>query len=448
MTASPKPHYAKSGDVNIAYQVVGDGPIDVVWVPGWVSHMEVAWEDPYAGRFLERLASFSRLIMFDKRGTGMSDHVPVDRLPTLEERMDDVRAVMDASGSRRAALVGASEGGVMCALFAATYPERTSALVIYGSYAKGFATDDYPWALIDPEPADDVVEGLTEIWDDAGGLLNIWAPTVADDPQAREAFGRYLRSGASPSAVVALSRMNWEADIRHVLPVISVPTLVIHRTEDQIVQVEAGRHLAESIPGAKYVELPGEDHLWFHGDSDAVLQEIQEFLTGARSAPEPDRVLATVMFTDIVGSTRRATQLGDRGWRELLQRHDALMRRELVRHRGREVKTMGDGFLATFDGPARGIRCACSARDAVRELGIEIRAGLHTGECELIGDDVAGIAVNIGARVGSAAAGGEVLVSRTVTDLVAGSGIEFADRGVHTLKGLPGDWQLYSVEHS
>jgi class 3 adenylate cyclase len=448
MTSAPRTHYAKSGDVNLAYQVAGDGPFDLVWVPGWVSNMEVAWEDPYAGRFLERLASFSRLILFDKRGTGLSDHVPTDRLPTLEQRMDDVRAVMDAAGSKRAALLGASEGGVMCALFAATYPDRTSALVIYGSYAKGFATDDYPWGLLDAEAAEDVIEGLPQIWDDAGGLLNIWAPTASGDPHARDAFGRYLRSGASPSAVVALTRMNWEADIRHVLPVIAVPTLVIHRTEDQIVPVEAGRHLAQGIFDAKYVEFPGEDHLWYHGDADALLDEVEEFLTGARAERAPDRVLATVLFTDIVDSTRQASELGDRAWRELLERHDALMRRELERHRGREVKTIGDGFLATFDGPARGIRCACSARDAVRELGVEMRAGLHTGECELIGDDVAGIAVNIGARVGSAAGAGEVLVSRTVTDLVAGSGIEFADRGVHALKGVPGDWQLYAVEHA
>lgn len=442
----PRTRYAKSGDLRIAYQVVGDGPNDLVYVPGWVSNVETAWEDPPVARFLERLASFSRLILFDKRGTGLSDRVPVDELPTLEQRMDDVRAVMDAVGSERAALFGASEGGVLCALFAATYPARASALIVYGSYAKGLADSHYPWGLAEPETAQDFLEGLAEIWDDAGGLLQIWAPGVADDEAARERFGRYLRSGASPSAAVALTRMNLEIDIRHVLPVIRVPTLILHRSGDGLVSVEAGRHMAEQVPEARYVELPGEDHLWFHGDSDAILDEIEEFLTGARGAREPDRVLATVMFTDIVGSTQRAAETGDRRWRDLIERHDALMRTQLERFRGREVKTMGDGFLATFDGPARAIRCACSAREAVRALGIEIRAGLHTGECELIGQDVGGIAVNIGARVAAEAGSGEVLVSRTVTDLVAGSGIRFTERGCHALKGVPGEWHLFAVE--
>ena len=441
----PTTRYARSGEVNIAYQIAGKGPIDLVYVPGWVSNIETAWEDPHVSRFLERLASFSRLILFDKRGTGLSDRVSISELPTLEQRMDDVRAVMDAAGSERAALFGASEGGVMCALFGATYPDRTAALVLYGSYAKGTATDDYPQGLAYQEALDEFIEALAELWDDAGGLLNIWAPSASDDPVARAAFGRYLRTGASPSAVVALTRMNAAVDIRHVLSVIAVPTLVIHRTEDMIVTVEAGRDLQAKIPSAQYVELPGADHLWFHGDADAILGEVEEFLTGSRSAEISDRVLATVMFTDIVDSTRTAAALGDRRWRDLLGRHDALMRRELERHRGREVKTIGDGFLATFDGPARAIRCACSARDAIRGLGIDVRAGLHTGECELIGDDVGGIAVNIGARVGSVARPGEVLVSRTVTDLVAGSGIEFTDRGVHALKGVPGEWQLFAV---
>jgi class 3 adenylate cyclase len=446
VTAAPKTRYARSGDVNIAYQTAGKGPIDLVYVPGWVSNIETAWEDPHVSRFLERLASFSRLILFDKRGTGLSDRVSTSELPTLEQRMDDVRVVMDAADSQRAALFGASEGGVMCALFGATYPERTAALVLYGSYAKGTATSDYPHGLAEQEVIDEFIEALTELWDDAGGLLSIWAPSASDDPVAQAAFGRYLRTGASPSAVVALTRMNAAVDIRHVLPVIAVPTLVIHRTEDMIVTVEAGRDLAAKIHGAKYVELPGEDHLWFHGDADAILGEVEEFLTGTRAAEIVDRILATVMFTDIVDSTRKAAALGDRRWRDLLGRHDTLMRRELERHRGRAVKTLGDGFLATFDGPARAIRCACSARDALRGLGVEVRAGLHTGECELIGDDLGGIAVNIGARVGSVAGPGEVLVSRTVTDLVAGSGIEFTDRGVHSLKGVPGEWQLYAVK--
>ncbi len=446
MTTTPRTHYARSGDVNIAYQVVGDGAIDLVYVPGWVSNLEAAWEDRALARFLERLASFSRLILFDKRGTGLSDRVPVDQLPTLEQRMDDVRAVMDAVGSERASVFGASEGGVMCVLFAATYPERTSALVAYGTYARGLADSDYPWGLGETEAAEEFLAALPEVWDDAGGLLNLWAPSAADDKSARDAFGRFLRQGGSPSAAVALTRMNLQADVRDVLPVIRVPTLVLHRTEDMIVAVEAGRHLAAGIPGAWYRELPGEDHLWYYGDSDAILEEIEEFLTGTRTAVEADRVLATVMFTDIVDSTSRAAELGDRRWRELLERHDLVMRRELERHRGREVKTMGDGFLAAFDGPARGIRCACSARDAMLDLGIQIRAGLHTGECEVIGDDLGGIAVNIGARVGAVAGAGEVIVSRTVTDLVAGSGIAFADRGVHALKGVPGEWRLYAVE--
>jgi class 3 adenylate cyclase len=446
VTAAPKTRYARSGDVNIAYQIAGKGPIDLVYVPGWVSNIETAWEDPHVSRFLERLASFSRLILFDKRGTGLSDRVSISELPTLEQRMDDVRAVMDAADSERAALFGASEGGVMCALFGATYPDRTAALVLYGSYAKGTATADYPQGMAEQEVIDEFVEALTEVWDDAGGLLNMWAPSASNDPVAQAAFGRYLRTGASPSAVVALTRMNAAVDIRHVLPVIAVPTLVIHRSEDMIVSVEAGRDLAVGIEGAKYVELPGEDHLWFHGDGDAILGEVEEFLTGTRGAEIVDRILATVMFTDIVDSTRKAAALGDRRWRVLLERHDTLMRRELERHRGRAVKTLGDGFLATFDGPARAIRCACSARDALRGLGVEVRAGLHTGECELIGDDLSGIAVNIGARVASVADPGEVLVSRTVTDLVAGSGIEFTDRGVHSLKGVPEEWQLYSVK--
>jgi class 3 adenylate cyclase len=445
VTAAPKTRYARSGDVNIAYQIAGEGPIDLVYVPGWVSNIETAWEDPHVSRFLERLASFSRLILFDKRGTGLSDRVSISELPTLEQRMDDVRAVMDAADSQRAALFGASEGGVMCALFGATYPDRTAALVLYGSYAKGTATADYPHGLAEQEAIDEFIEALTELWDDAGGLLNIWAPSASDDPVAQAAFGRYLRTGASPSAVVTLTRMNAAVDIRPVLSVIAVPTLVIHRSEDMIVTVEAGRDLAAQIQGAKYVELPGEDHLWFHGDADAILGEVEEFLTGTRAAELVDRILATVMFTDIVDSTRQAAALGDRRWRDLLGRHDTLMRRQLERHRGREVKTLGDGFLATFDGPARAIRCACSARDAMRGLGVEVRAGLHTGECELIGEDLGGIAVNIGARVASVAGPGEVLVSRTVTDLVAGSGIEFTERGVHSLKGVPGEWQLYAV---
>jgi class 3 adenylate cyclase len=444
--AVPRTHYARSGDVNIAYQVVGDGPFDLVYVPGWISNIEQAWEDPRISAFLNRLTAFSRLLLFDKRGTGLSDRVRIDQLPTLEERMDDVRTVMDAAGSERAALLGVSEGGVLAALFAATYPERTSSLAIFGSYASGFGSDEVP-GLMDPDALDASAEELMEVWSagEAGGLLRVWAPSAAEDERARDDFGRYLRTSSSPSAAVALLRMNVAADITQAIPVIRAPTLVMHRTDDMIVPVECGRHLAEHIPDARYLELPGNDHLWYHGDWEAITDEVEEFFTGARPIAEPDRVLATVMFTDIVGSTEKAAEMGDSRWRELIERHDGLMREQIERHRGRTIKTMGDGVLATFDGPARAIRCACDAREAVRPLGVEIRAGLHTGECELIGDDVGGIAVNIGARVGAKAGPGEVLVSRTVTDLVAGSGIEFSERGSHALKGVPGKWELYAV---
>jgi class 3 adenylate cyclase/pimeloyl-ACP methyl ester carboxylesterase len=434
----PTTRYAKSGEVSIAYQVFGDGPIDIVFIAGFVSHVDLVWEDPLLRRFFERLSSFARVINFDKRGQGASD--PVSGAPILEERMDDVRAVMDAAGAERAALFTISEGGPLGMLFSATYPERVSALVLYGTMVKGTYSEDYPFA-----PTPEMWEQYIELEWGQGLSANLLAPSYAHDDEFMQRWARFERMSSSPGMVRQILQMCSQVDARDVLPTVSVPTLILHREGDQNVPVEVGRYMAERIPGAKYVELPGDDHLWFVGDIDPVIEETEEFLTGARSTAEPDRVLATVLFTDLVDSTRRASELGDRAWRELLERHDALMRRELERHRGREVKTIGDGFLATFDGPARGIRCACSARDAVRELGFEMRAGLHTGECELIGDDVAGIAVNIGARVGSAAAPGEVLVSRTVTDLVAGSGIEFADRGVHALKGVPGDWQLYAV---
>jgi len=446
----PPTRYAKSGDVNIAYQVVGDGPFDLVCVPGWVSHLDLNWEEPDYARFLERLASFSRLILFDKRGTGLSDRVPVNELPTLEQRMDDVRAVMDAVGSESAALLGASEGGPMCALFAATYPERVRSLVMYGSYARGFPDDDYPWATTrwatNPEDLEAMLELLEEIWGDPHELLGFWGPSIAQHDRYRQWWSRYLRMSASPAAAVALGRMNHQVDIRHVLPAIQAPTLVIHRARDSLVGAEGSRYMAERIPGARYVELPGEDHLWFFGDQDALLDEIEQFLTGTRQVREPDRVLATVMFTDIVGSTERAARLGDQRWRELLASHEALVRVQLERFRGREVQMLGDGVLATFDGPARAIRCARTICDEVRSLGIEVRAGLHTGECEMRNGDIAGIAVHTGARVSAKASAGEVLVSSTVKDLVAGSGIAFADRGVHSLKGVPGEWRLFAVE--
>jgi class 3 adenylate cyclase len=449
-SSQPKTRYAKSGDVNIAYQVVGEGPVDVVYVPGWVSNLELNWEQPSYARFLRRLASFSRLMLFDKRGTGLSDRVPVDDLPTLEERMDDVRAVMEAAGSERAALVGASEGGPMAALFAATYPERTSGLVMYGAYARGLPEGDYHWGttrwITDGDALEGALKVLAENWGEQSEMWGFWGPSLVEDGHHRRWWTRYLRQSASPAAGVALARMNHEVDIRRVLPTIRVPTLVLHRGEDTLIAPEGSRYMADRIPGAKYVELPGSDHLWFFGDQDSLLDEVEEFLTGTRQTPEEhDRVLATVMFTDIVGSTERATALGDRGWGELLAGHEDIVRAELERFRGREVKTLGDGFLATFDGPARAIRCALAISDRVQGLGIEIRAGLHAGECELRNGDVTGIAVHTAARVSSQASAGEVLVSSTVKDLVAGSGIEFRDRGRHVLKGIPGEWGLYAV---
>ena len=446
----PETRYAKSGDVNIAYQVLGDGPFDLVLVPGWASHIEHQWEEPSFARFLRRLASFSRLIMFDKRGTGLSDRVSISELPTLEQRMDDVRAVMDAVGSERAALMGVSEGGPMSVLFAATYPQRTAALVLYGTMAKGYADQDYPWAL----PREAVESNLAAMEKEWGierewghpYALNLFAPSRLNDQRFQEWWAKWGRLAASPGAAIALSRMNMEIDVRHVLPTVRVPTLVVHRKGDRACWVGGARYMAERIPDAKYVELPGDDHFPVVGDADAVLDEAQEFLTGVRPAPEPDRVLATVLFTDIVGSTERAAQLGDHRWRDLLDNYYALARRDLGRFRGREVKTTGDGFLATFDGPARGIRCACAISDEAGRLGLPIRAGLHTGECEIMGEDIGGIAVHIGARVATMAAPGEVLVSSTVKDLVAGSGLRFEDRGSRTLKGVPEEWHLFAVE--
>jgi pimeloyl-ACP methyl ester carboxylesterase len=442
----PETRYARSGDVNIAYQVVGEGPRDLVYVPGWVSNIELMWEEPAMAHFLERLASFSRLILFDKRGTGLSDRVSNDQLPTLEERMDDVRAVLDAVGSKRAALFGHSEGGNMCVLFAATYPERTTALITLGSFAKRRdPDDDYPWA---PD-ADDREETAVDVERNWGHLrpqdVEYYAPSRVGDEAFVQNLERYFRRAGSPGAAAALLRMNSYIDVRDVLPAIRVPALVLHRTGDHDVNVAEGRYLASKMVGAKFVELPGADHWIAAGNVDELADEIEEFLTGTRPMPEPDRVLATVLFTDIVGSTERAAELGDRRWRELLGAHDAAVRRELERFRGREVDTAGDGFLATFDGPARAVRCALSAGEAVRQLGIEVRAGIHTGECELDGEKVRGIAVHTGARIASLAAPGEVLVSQTVKDLVSGSGLAFDDRGAHVLKGVPGEWRVYAA---
>jgi pimeloyl-ACP methyl ester carboxylesterase len=439
----PKTRYTKSGDVHIAYQVVGDGPLDLIYVHGWVSNVELMWQEPTLERFLGRLSSFSRLILFDKRGTGLSDRVRDDELPTLEQRMDDVRAVMDAVGSERAALFGHSEGGNMSMLFAAAYPERTVALVLFGVYACRIRNADYPWAP-SREEREREIEHIERNW---GGDMDLatLVPTAAGDEGFLRRLAAYLRQSASPGAAATLLRMNTEIDTRAVLGTIRVPTLHLQRADDRDVALEEGRWIASQIPGARFVELPGSDHLPWVGDQDAVLDEVEEFLTGVRRGPEPDRVLATVLFTDIAGSTRLAAKLGDRRWRGLLGQHHKLIRSELERFRGREVDTAGDGFLATFDGPARGIRCAQAAAEAVRVLGLQLRAGLHTGEVELIDGGVGGIGVHIGARVAAAAEPGEVLVSRTVKDLVAGSGIEFADRGEHELKGVPGSWRLYAV---
>jgi pimeloyl-ACP methyl ester carboxylesterase len=438
-----KTKYTRSGDIHVAYQTVGKGPLDLVYVQGWVSHVELAWEEPTLARFLRRLASFSRLIAFDKRGTGLSDRVPNNELPTLEERMDDLRAVMDAVGSERAALCGVSEGGNLSALFAATYPERTTALVMCGTFAKRIWSPDYPWAptLEERELAYEMVENE---W---GSMMDLshYVPSKINDEAFAQRLAKYFRHSASPGAAVALLRMNTEIDIRAILPTICVPTLVIHRTGDRDANVEGGRWLAAKIAGARFTELPGEDHFPWVGDQDAILDEIQVFLTGVRPTPESDRELSTLLFTDIAGSTELLTRLGDQAWQELLERHHAMVREELGRFRGREIDTAGDGFFATFDGPARAVRCALSVVGAGQQLGIQIRAGLHTGEIQVMGPKISGIALHIGARVVATAKPSEVLVSSTVKDLVAGSGIRFADRGTHVLKGVSGKWHLFSA---
>jgi pimeloyl-ACP methyl ester carboxylesterase len=421
---------------------VGDAPRDLVLVPGWVSNIEVFWEEPACARFFERLASFTRLILFDKRGTGLSDRVT--DLPNLETRMDDVRGVMDTVGSERAALFGWSEGGPMCALFAATYPVRTAALIASGSYARRTWAPDCSWAPT-VEQRRQFIEQCEREWGGPVGLDERW-PSAARDERARQWWGRFMRMGASPGANAALLQMNDQMDVRHVLPAIRVPTLILHSIGDRALDVRGSRYMAERIAGAKLVELPGGDHVPWGEDADAIVDEIEEFLTGVRHGPEPDRVLATILVTDIVGSTEKASTLGDRRWRDLLESHHRVVRQELGRFRGREIDTAGDGFLATFDGPARAVRCARAVREAVRPLGIEVRAGLHTGEIEIRDDRVSGLAVHIGARVATAAGPGEVLVSSTVKDLVAGSGLHFQDRGVQTLKGVPGEWHLYAVE--
>lgn len=439
----PETKYAKSGDVHIAYQVIGDGPLDLVFIPGFVSHLDSGWQLAGYADFLQRLASFSRLILFDKRGTGLSDRT--SQLFTLEQRMDDLRTVMDAAGSRRAGIFGVSEGGPMSILFAATYPERTAALIMFGAYARRAWAKDYPFGWQDRE-WDTFFNNIENHWGTPQGLdLGVWAPSIAGDENARSEVAAYMRAAASPGAVQAVMQMNREIDVRPVLPAVRVPTLIVHRTGDRNIRIEHARYIAEHTPGAKLVELPGDDHMPWVGDTEALVGEIQEFLTGMRHRPEPDRVLATVLFSDIVGATKRAAEEGDKKWRDLLAEHHRLIREVLKHFKGREVDTAGDSFFATFDGPARAVCCAAAIHDALQELEIDVRVGIHTGECEMMDGKVTGIAVHIGSRVMNLAAPGEVLVTSTVKDLVAGSSLRFVERGAHELKGVPGQWNLFAA---
>jgi len=444
----PETRYALSGDVHIAYQVVGDGPFDLVFVPGFVTHMELQWRLPGMEGFLRGLGSFSRLIRFDKRGTGMSD--PVSGAPNLETRMDDVRAVMDAVGSRRAAFYGLSEGAAMSILFAATYPERTAALVVRSCSPRTLWAPDFPWGRSEEAYQHETDRALQVFSLRAEAREAVRALGMQNDNEV-EAFIDFIRYGASPGMLERLYRMNKEIDIRQVLPTVRVPALVMHGSDDQVVPVAVGAYTAQRLRSARFIELPGVGHLALSTRGTQIQVEIERFLTdvwqtGGWEDTEPDRMLATVLFTDIVESTAKAIELGDRRWRDLLERHHILVRRELLRYRGREVDTAGDGFLAAFDGPARAIRCACAIVHGVRDLGLSVRAGLHTGECEVADGKIAGIAVHTGARVAALAATDEVLVSNTVRDLVAGSGIQFSDRGAHALKGIPGEWRLFAVQ--
>jgi class 3 adenylate cyclase len=433
--------YARSGEVHIAYTVLGDGPIDLVYTNGIWSNLEALWEEPRWVRYAERLASFSRLIVFDMRGVGLSDRG--GEPPFLELMVEDAGAVMDAASSETAALFGAGRAGVMAMLFAATHPERVRALVLYDTWAKNLRSDDHPYGATTAEDDAFVNRFVAEMG--TAQNLDLQAPSGLGDERFVRWWARFERLITSPAGFRELADVRRNSDVRAVLPLIQAPTLVLHRAGDRIVPVDQGRYLGQAIPNARFVELAGEDHIPFVGDADAIVDEVQEFLTGARPIPDTDRVLATVLFTDIVGSTERAAALGDRSWRELLQQHHALVRSELARFRGVEIDTAGDGFMASFDGPARAIRCACAIQDAVSQLRLEIRAGVHTGECERIGDKLSGIAVHIAARVAGTAGPGQVLVSQTVRDLVAGSGIEFEDRGEHKLKGVSETWRLFAV---
>ena len=437
----PETQYTWSDDVSIAYQVFGEGPPDLVVVPGWLSNLDLFWEEPSFVRLFQGFASFSRVLLFDKRGSGLSD--PTTDSPTLEERMDDVRAVMDAVGSESATLFGYSEGGPMCALFAATYPDRTQGLVMNGSYARRRWAEDYAIGISD-EDIQQFFDVLPQAWGGPVWLETI-APSVAQDPKFRNWWAKFLRGSGSLKTATEISRMGYDIDIRHLLPSIHVPTLILHATRDRATGVENGRYLASNIPGARLVELDSDDHLPAVSCPEQIVAEVRRLVTGRHQVHDVDRVLATVLFTDIVDSTRLAAELGDTPWRDLLEAHHAAVRHELAVHRGREVKSTGDGFHAMFDGPARAISCGRAIQEAVDRIGVSVRVGMHTGECELRGERVEGVAVHIAARVAALASGGEVLVSQTVRDLVAGAGFSFQDRGVHTLKGVPDEWRILAV---
>jgi len=438
----PITQYAQIGELSIAYQVLGHGALDIVHIPSWITNVEENWNEPGYTHFLNRLASFSRLILFDKRGTGLSDRVA--GMPTLEQRIDDVQAVMNAVGSERAALFGSTEGSAMSALFAATHPDRTRALVMYGAYARRIRSVDYPWGPSDDE-RQRFLDGLMRDWGGPAGL-DMLAHDARRNPDFREWWAGYLRRSSSPGAALALTKMNSGIDIRHVLPTIRVPTLVLHRSGDPLCPVEGGRYIAAHIPGARYVEMPGRDHLPFVGDIDALLDPVEEFLTGAPPVAETDRVLTTILVIDIVDSTARVAEFGDLRWRSLLASYRVMVREQFKRFRGDERNVTGDGFVATFDGPARAIHCAWALVRLVRTLGLEIRAGLHTGECTLTGEELDGIAVHVAVRVSTFARPSEIVVSSLVRDLVAGSNIPFAERCRHALKGIPGLWQICAVD--
>ncbi len=433
--------YARNGDVSIAYRVGGDGPVDVLFISGFVSHLEIGVEPPLAQRFFERLGSFARIVAFDKRGMGLSDRDA--GAYTLENVVDDALAVLDAVGLERVVVFGVSEGGAAATMLAAAHPERVSAMVLYGTFARLSRAPDYPEG-IPPHVLQGFVTRMNEEWG-APAALELWAPSLVGDAEAESWWGRWLRSGTSPGAMRTIGLMYRELDVRPVLSSVIVPTLVLYRAADRLIRPALARTVARGIPGAREVELAGDDHLFVAGDQDAMMDEVEEFVTGRPAAAARERLLASVLFTDIVGSTERAAELGDRRWRELLAQHDRLVERELERHRGRLVKTFGDAVFATFDGPARAVRCALAIRDGARAIGLELRAGVHTGECEVVANDLAGMAVHLAARVQGAAEPGEVLTSSTVKDLVVGSGLAFEQRGTHVLKGVPGEWPLYAV---